>query len=1331
MSSASDPASVLVRCPHCGRESPRTSPHQCQGTVEVPDDGDTQTLHGPSQTTEPQQRDFAQAASLVGTTLGERYQVLSLISQGGMGVVYKARHIALDSMLAIKVLLEPQDATYRKRFLKEAQLASKVRHPNTVYIADFGVLPDGRSYLAMEFLDGPTLGSVLKEQTRLSVLRACHVALQIARGMQQVHDKGIIHRDLKPDNIFLLEHEGSRDFVKIVDFGIAKDTEGAAASRDELPRARRAEEPALMAAHPQSSNDELTAVGTAVGTPRYMAPEVVDNHDIDHRVDQYALGCILYQMLTGVSPFIGSSPAETLRMHQQSAPPPMRERCPDVVVTPELEQVVLRALAKQPEQRFSSMRELAKELELAARPLAEQLGERPNWLAGSKSDARVPVSRWAQRPVLWSAVSSLLVLSIAAGGYTLWRRYADSGSSAALQPGEMATLRTRALSLLVTHVRDQSPELRQSALSALGQTRDVTLFEALQPALRDPIASVQAQAAEALGQLGERKAVPLLLPRLDAKSLTNVRVAAAHALTLLGDGRGHAALTEMLGSSEDDLRLRAAFLLCERANPEALQLLGALVKAGKLPDGMALTALTCLARSGDAASRQQLVEKVEGEGPRDLQIAAATRLAQLGEARGKSFLRSLSEKPGPERLLALRLLASQSNASGEGDDLAAAETFRKLLLGPRTEVPVRLIAIEGLAACGQPLDVRALGEQLLTAPDPIVRHTAAIAILQIAGRDLGTLSSQSLQWARSALGDENWMIRESAVQVLGDSSQRESIPVLASMLKDREVQVRRSAAKALGRSTDQAALLALREGLGDTDTSVRKEALRSIGRLAEFVRRQGESGVAKEVVSWVTGVLKAGSEEEQVLARAALLRMGDASQRAAMHDMQTSNNAAARLLLAEESEGDDGLLISLLNDREFKVRFAAARRLAEVGDPRALPVLDDALARGGHQAISAVGLLRRLGKETQLPADLDQQIEKGSVSERMAALEAAAQLPGTIAVGLFAKAARDREPLVRRLTAELCESLPDGLGLRVLRQLSRDEDAAVRSRASLLLQRLSTAAPVAKVKTPPPAAPKPGPELTLGAPVDAGTAVASSAGVADLGTAAPDGAALLAEAGKRGRGTLMLDAPAGTLFQLDGRPWQKSNGQPLLVPAGPHRVVTLSGGQEVTVAANAVAHVSLKESQSEQMVRSGIEAFERKDYRQAQKLLEKSQSLCGRDSRYLEPCKALGFAASARLGDVYEKQERWADAMAEYQKIVKDSGSGGSNEVVEQRRLAQEGIKRLSAQLGKVVILRRNAEQCRGVTIWMIPGTHDVEIDGASQSVLVKAGDTVRVGTCP
>jgi serine/threonine-protein kinase len=248
-----------------------------------------------------------------------------------MGVVYKARHVLIDKAVAIKILRKEaaQDTAAVQRFIQEAKSASKINHSNIVDITDFGVLPDGHAYFVMEFLEGKTLAQVIQEGP-MDAKRVCNIGGQVARGLHAAHQKGIVHRDLKPENIFLLEREGQSDYVKIVDFGIAK----------------------------VGGGQKLTQAGMVLGTPEYMSPEQATGQETDHRVDQYALGCIMYEMLTGVVPFLGDRPAQTLTKHVFEPVTPPRKRKPDLKIPASLDGCVLRTMQKKAETRFPSMKDL-------------------------------------------------------------------------------------------------------------------------------------------------------------------------------------------------------------------------------------------------------------------------------------------------------------------------------------------------------------------------------------------------------------------------------------------------------------------------------------------------------------------------------------------------------------------------------------------------------------------------------------------------------------------------------------------------------------------------------------------------------------------------------------------------------------------------------------------------------------------------------------------------------------------------------------------------------------------------------------------------------------
>lgn len=273
---------------------------------------------------------------LLGTVL-DRYRIIHKIGVGGMGTVYEAQHIELEKRCAVKVLREELSsmAELVERFRREARAASKIGNPHIVDVTDFGRTPEGRVYIVMEYLEGLDLADVLANEQTLTLERAVKIARQIARGLLAAHTADIVHRDLKPENVFLVTREGEPDFVKIVDFGIAKavGTEAAGERR-------------------------LTKTGILMGTPEYMAPEQVAEEGFDHRVDVYALGVILFEMIVGGAPHHGTT-AEILT-RKLIEDPPMHELPPEVPTS--LQEVIRRALARNPAERLQSMKEFEEAL---------------------------------------------------------------------------------------------------------------------------------------------------------------------------------------------------------------------------------------------------------------------------------------------------------------------------------------------------------------------------------------------------------------------------------------------------------------------------------------------------------------------------------------------------------------------------------------------------------------------------------------------------------------------------------------------------------------------------------------------------------------------------------------------------------------------------------------------------------------------------------------------------------------------------------------------------------------------------------------------------------
>jgi serine/threonine-protein kinase len=271
---------------------------------------------------------------LIGTVVSERYRIIRKVGEGGMGAVYQAEHAVIEKMVALKILF--QDLTRRPdlvmRFLQEARSASRIRQENVIDISDFGQSADGLVYIAMEFLDGQDLGRTLRTQKQLPWERSRPILMQIAKALRAAHSQGIIHRDMKPENIYLVDREGRADFVKVLDFGIAK---VVSADENDGPR--------------------LTQTGMIFGTPEYMSPEQAQGHPPDHRVDVYAVGCIMYHMLTGAVPFTADSFMGILTKHLLEPVVPPRRRRPELGIPADVEAICLRAMEKDRDKRWPDM----------------------------------------------------------------------------------------------------------------------------------------------------------------------------------------------------------------------------------------------------------------------------------------------------------------------------------------------------------------------------------------------------------------------------------------------------------------------------------------------------------------------------------------------------------------------------------------------------------------------------------------------------------------------------------------------------------------------------------------------------------------------------------------------------------------------------------------------------------------------------------------------------------------------------------------------------------------------------------------------------------------
>ncbi|HET7499561.1 MAG TPA: serine/threonine-protein kinase, partial [Kofleriaceae bacterium] len=271
----------------------------------------------------------AHADRLIGQTLADRYQILHRLGEGAMGVVYKARHVKVGRMFAVKVLHARllTDQKVALRFAREAELAGRLRHANVVGVVDVGDL-DGLRYMVMDFAEGPDLAQKLSEAP-MHPARIIHLVRQMLEGLYHAHEQGLIHRDFKPENVIIEHDTHGAEMPRIVDFGIAILRDGGESV---------------------DAQGRLTTNGLVLGTPHYMAPEQAVADPIDHRIDLFALGIVIYEMLSGRLPFDGNG-AEVARANLLLDPPPIVQRVPYLEVDPLLEAFARRLMAKKRDMR--------------------------------------------------------------------------------------------------------------------------------------------------------------------------------------------------------------------------------------------------------------------------------------------------------------------------------------------------------------------------------------------------------------------------------------------------------------------------------------------------------------------------------------------------------------------------------------------------------------------------------------------------------------------------------------------------------------------------------------------------------------------------------------------------------------------------------------------------------------------------------------------------------------------------------------------------------------------------------------------------------------------
>jgi serine/threonine-protein kinase len=400
---------------------------------------------------------------LTDTVVDNRYEVLEPLGEGGMGAVYKVRHTTLDRMFAMKVLRRDlaADTGLAARFHQEARATASIHHPAVVAISDFGELDDGAPYFVMELLVGETLATRMRARGLLTPREAGGIARKLADALGAAHAANVIHRDLKPENVFLVGEaagKGATDEIRVVDFGAAKVIGGS----------------------------KLTRPGVVFGTPYYMSPEQASGGTVDARADVYSLGVLLYEMVTGSLPFEADTYMGVLTKHMFVAPARPSERAPSGVQLGELENVVLRALEKDPEARFKTMAELASAIDLAldsrasarpkpsrsSRPLAFPTMSTADRIQASVSRRVEEEAKRTRRTIVIAAAAAATLIMLALA-VVLVRDVPKNGTNAVVTPS--ATPPASAPAPSVTTPETTTSPVPATSAAVIGATAPSTI----------------------------------------------------------------------------------------------------------------------------------------------------------------------------------------------------------------------------------------------------------------------------------------------------------------------------------------------------------------------------------------------------------------------------------------------------------------------------------------------------------------------------------------------------------------------------------------------------------------------------------------------------------------------------------------------------------------------------------------------------------------------------------------------------------------------------------------------------------------------------------------
>ena len=1029
---------------------------------------------------------------LIGQQFGN-FRLVRRLGEGAMGTVYEATHVRIDHRAVVKVLYAEfaQDAEFASRFLNEAKAVNIIQHPGLVSIFDFGQREDGSLFIVMEYLRGRTLSELVRAAPRgLPMEQAVELMHQLALAIAAAHEKGVIHRDVKPSNIILVDDSlvaGSLR-LKVLDFGIAK---------------LSGQEPG--SALPPSSSDN-TGFGRMLGTPMYMAPEQYGAAaEVTGKADVFATGAVFFELCTGQPPFGDTS---SFRVVSEPAP---RVRSIRHSVSQSLDDLIASMLSEKAAMRPSMQQVIA-------------------MLSREKSPAPS-----AKRRSPWLVLGGLGIGVLVGSGVVVGLRLRSEPDPYPVYK----EARSAALAHLQHQLRSTSEAQRQSAIVQLGRARETSVVNSLRALVRSESrgSSAWQSAVSALGELQDypsRSTLRELLTPLSvvskqrcdwvsADKASREQLVLGSSLLRLRDPSGVRSLSEYLRCYPQErpgFELDAALALSWQGEKESRVLSPApwvtlRSQLSRLEDG--LPALTQTMLTASESTQEEILRWLRSQdGLREgssLQLKGV--LARFGDGAAAETLEQLSQPSSPRKYEASEVLL----LSRPGDPSLCA-TLREGLSVHRADSE-RLAFVSALALCPQLETVTLLSSLLRDEKVPLpVRD-------QVAGSLLRLLPSQSQR--DSSVADELQSLCQSGLSTdqmrcldaLIEQQDASLSDWLRRQLHDESTEVRLAAVRGIGRARLLKELDGLRMALQDANTDVRLAGERALVEILDATG-SAQTAVPTALRQKLEELAQSADLKVRVTAQVILLRLGDSHQSVLLQQTMKSADESLRKLLVEVIPLRHPILITALSDQSPVVRLFAAHRLAESGDRRAIPVLQEMLAGRGGQVLLAYMDLRRLGVNVARPPQLRALLSTRDLSIRFAAVQLLRYLSPKEAAPYLLQLAYDSSDVIRkevlRVVAELyrAERLPM---LRLtLERFLHDEALAVRLLARRLYEEAGLAPPASNkgasshgssaAKTRAAAA-----DVMTGNPVDAG---AVSSGT-DLGFRAPVDA-----------GSARPDVPSGT-----------------------------------------------------------------------------------------------------------------------------------------------------------------------------------------------------------